>query len=488
MFAFKFALRNVLSRKSSLVIILFISFSIALLVIANAIFDGTDNGMEKTFIRSFTGDVVIRPHSEFPLSLFGDSTPVTGNLAAIPQLVPYTDVKDAVSQTEGISRVIPQITGYAAVSTDTADSHSWLNMFGVYGDEYTEMMDGLHIVEGRAFKKGEKGVMLNQSNLDWIMKDSHDVALIKIGTKLKLIWSNGALATIRSVPVTGIFRYEVNNPTLQQIGLVDPDTLRDLLQIREMRDDADVDPESIDLIVDGLQSGIEGLFEDAGDEIGVETDTQDFGKAVQDDREAETEWTESTVWTYLVCQTDGTVNARKVIRNLNRFFKEKDWPVEAVNWRTAAGGMVVMVFYLRLILNIGIILILLTGFIVIANTLVISALSRVMETGTLRAIGAGRGFVALQFLFETAILTVTSGIIGCAFGSLASAAISHAGIHVSNTLLIQLFGGETVTTVLNASNIGSCLALSVLLAFLGWLYPVHVAMKASPIVAMRGQL
>ena len=432
MFAFKFALRNVLSRKSSLVIILFISFSIALLVIANAIFDGTDNGMEKTFIRSFTGDVVIRPHSEFPLSLFGDSTPVTGNLAAIPQLVPYTDVKDAVSQTEGISRVIPQITGYAAVSTDTADSHSWLNMFGVYGDEYTEMMDGLHIVEGRAFKKGEKGVMLNQSNLDWIMKDSHDVALIKIGTKLKLIWSNGALATIRSVPVTGIFRYEVNNPTLQQIGLVDPDTLRDLLQIREMRDDADVDPESIDLIVDGLQSGIEGLFEDAGDEIGVETDTQDFGKAVQDDREAETEWTESTVWTYLVCQTDGTVNARKVIRNLNRFFKEKDWPLEAVNWRSSAGNTAFYLYVLRFILNIGILIILAAGFIVVNNTLVINVLDRIREIGTMRAIGANKRYITKECASETMIMAFVAGILGCILGIILSHVISFAHIGITN--------------------------------------------------------
>lgn len=74
MFALKFAFRNIVSRKSSLVIILFVAFSIALLVMANAIFDGTRTGIEKTFSGNFTGDIVIRPKAGFPMSLFGDET------------------------------------------------------------------------------------------------------------------------------------------------------------------------------------------------------------------------------------------------------------------------------------------------------------------------------------------------------------------------------------------------------------------------------
>ncbi len=49
MFTLRFAFKNIISRKSSFVIILFIAFSIAVMVIANAVFDGTGNGIEKTF-------------------------------------------------------------------------------------------------------------------------------------------------------------------------------------------------------------------------------------------------------------------------------------------------------------------------------------------------------------------------------------------------------------------------------------------------------
>ena len=81
MFAFRFALRNVVSRKSSLVIVLFIAFSISLLCLSNAVFDGTDSGLERTFINSFTGDIVIRPRSNLSLSLFGDDTPIMGEFS-----------------------------------------------------------------------------------------------------------------------------------------------------------------------------------------------------------------------------------------------------------------------------------------------------------------------------------------------------------------------------------------------------------------------
>ena len=102
MFTLSFAFRNIVSRKSSLVIVLFIAFSIAVMVMANAVFDGTGNGIEKTFSSSFTGDVVIRPKTDFPMSLFGDETPVTGELSELPRIIPYNNINDYVKSLEEI--------------------------------------------------------------------------------------------------------------------------------------------------------------------------------------------------------------------------------------------------------------------------------------------------------------------------------------------------------------------------------------------------
>ena len=97
-------------------------------------------------------------------------------------------------------------------------------------------------------------------------------------------------------------------------------------------------------------------------------------------------------------------------------------------------------------------------------------------------------FIALQFLSETALLTVSAGILGCILGGAASILINRADIQLGNSLLVQLFGGNRINAVLTLTNILRCLAISVALAFLGWLYPVHVAMESNPIVAMRGQV
>ncbi|MBR5096104.1 MAG: hypothetical protein IK094_03240, partial [Treponema sp.] len=131
MFTLNFAFKNIISRKSSLVIILFIAFSIAVLVMANAVFDGTKSGIEKTFSQNFTGDIVVRPKAQFPMSLFGDETPITGNLSELPQLIPYSDIYSYVTESEWIKQAVPQITGQAVLRFGDSNIASYF--FGVDG-------------------------------------------------------------------------------------------------------------------------------------------------------------------------------------------------------------------------------------------------------------------------------------------------------------------------------------------------------------------
>ena len=111
----KLALKNILSRKSSAVIVLFIAFAIALLVLTNAIFDSTENGIKETFVSSFTGDLVIRPKNDTPLSLLGDETPITGSFSEIPLVRPYERVFDQLEKIPEIEIINPQVSGMAAL-------------------------------------------------------------------------------------------------------------------------------------------------------------------------------------------------------------------------------------------------------------------------------------------------------------------------------------------------------------------------------------
>ena len=63
---FKLALKNILARKSSVVIVLFMTLVATLLIVANAVFDSTEKGVESSFVQSFTGDFIIRHISDVP--------------------------------------------------------------------------------------------------------------------------------------------------------------------------------------------------------------------------------------------------------------------------------------------------------------------------------------------------------------------------------------------------------------------------------------
>ena len=504
MYALRLALKNVISRKSSLVIILFISFAIALLFVSNAVFDGTDHGLERTFINSFTGNIVLRPKVDFPLSLFGDETPVTGKLSEIPTLVPYAKIKEAALDVEGVRAIVPQITGYAAVNVN--DKRVPISLFGVPGEQYTALMSSIKIVEGRVFKDGEAGLLLNTDALARINKAAG--VKLGIGSDIQLLNGDGVSFSIRSVPLLGVYTYDSQNPTLSGIALISPQTLRDLIGMQDFSDSVEIDESQINLIEE--DSSIDDLFGNSQDFDGEEAidgpvlaggasaagvgaaSGDGAGDASSEDSDASGEnaalQAESSVWSYLICMTDASANEGKIIKQLNKVFKENEWAVQAVNWRDAAGGSVYISFYLRIIFNIGIVLILLTGFIVVNNTLTVSSISRIGETGTIRALGAKRGFVIREFLCETSLLTITSGIIGCLLGCLFTFMLQKAHIGISNTYLAQLFGGKTLTAAITASNAIQNLALSVVLAVVGCVYPVRVALRATPVEAMRRQV
>ena len=233
---------------------------------------------------------------------------------------------------------------------------------------------------------------------------------------------------------------------------------------------------------------LDDLFSDVQDEAGTETDGT-YSTLLDDIANASTENSldsaNSTVWNFILCGTKDNIRTKKLIKDLNNAFSQKGWAVQAINWRSAAGGTVALTFYLRTIFNIGIILILLTGFIVVNNTLVISALGRVGETGTLRAIGAERTFVASQFFLETFFLTASAGLLATVLGTLGATIVQGANIELNNEYLSQLFGDTTLTAVVTGKNIARLWLITVALSAIGWIYPARVALSTNPIEAMR---
>ncbi len=480
--AFYLAFKNVISRKSSLAIILFIAFAISLLVVSNAFFDGTGKGIEETFVNSFTGDIVIRPKADFPLSLLGDETPATGSFSTIPQLIPYKKVFETVEKNDNIATIIPQLTGIAAINTE--GHHDAAVIFGVNAEIYTQTMSGINIIDGRSFDGNEKGVMLSTSMIKNLAENTGKK--YQVGENIQMISKSGSSYSLRAAPITGIYEYKITNEVLDKIVLVSPDMLRELTGIAlAIENNENIDSMQKDLISDSSEEfDIDNLFGETTDSaiiIDADYATDNAGQ----DAEAEEDSGERTSWNFLVCKVKDGSSVKHTMKELNRAFRKHGLEVQAVNWRSSAGLSAMYIYWIHNIFTIGIIVLLGVGFIIVNNALTISALDRIGETGTLRALGGRKRFIITQFIAETSMLTITAGILGCILGIIFNSILNSFGITFDNIYLIQIFGGTVLKTSITASNIIKCMLLSVILGIIGWIYPVKISMEVSPVVAMQ---
>lgn len=472
---FKLAFKNILSRRSSAVIILFMSFAAVLLVVSNAIFDSTEKGIQNSFTESFTGDFIIRPVSKAPLSLFGDETPITGELTEIENLVPYESILELLSSKPLVSSFVPQVSGVAML--ENGKKRKTMSLFGVQGDIYLDMMKGAKLVEGRAYTFDEKGMIVSD-------KVATELG-ITVGKTVQFTIADGTSFRIRAVPVTGIIRYESPNVIFERFVLVNPDTVRDIMDIADSYayDDTSFDETTINLLDEDLN--FDDLFSSAGDVDAIFEDSSLMDTSVSIEAE-EIDTAINTAWNYLVCMVQEGVDAKQIIKNLNKEFKAKEWPVEAVNWRHAAGSTALYLYWMRMIFNIGVLIVMAAGFIVVNNTLVVSVLDRTREIGTMRALGASSLFVSLQCMIETVSMALAAGLIGCFVGSLVSLGLTSMEIIFTNSFLIQLFGEGALVVGVSLGNVVEILFLMLCLGILGWIYPVITALKVQPIEAIQG--
>ena len=485
---FKLAYKNVISRRSSFVIILFISFAVCLFCVANAVFDSTEQGVEATYVSSFTGDLIVRPSGNLQLSLFGDETPITGELTQLSRVVPYKELTDYIKDQKEVGGVLGQVSGMAAMEYGSVRTATYL--FGVNGDEYVNAMPSIKILEGQPYTAGQKGVML--------CKNAVEKLGVSLGQTVQFIVTDGPYVRIRAAPLTAIFEYEVYNSIFDRFAIVDADTVRSLLDISDSvaSEEIEIDSENTTLLDQDLDFDFDSLFDEAGDTEAL-WDDEFFDEELELSAELEPEpvvpeiveepvYIPSTSWNFLIIRLKPQENAEKVIKKLNRYFKKNSWPVQATDWRHTAGSTCLYLYWMRIIFNIGITIVLFAGFIIVNNTLVINVLDRTQEIGTMRALGTKKRFVSLQCMIETFIMTITSGIIGVLLGVWVCRLITKAHIVLHNTFLIQLFGGDALNIFVTGPNVLKMFLLVILLGIVGWIYPVINAVKVSPVVAMQG--
>ncbi|MEW5816245.1 MAG: FtsX-like permease family protein, partial [Spirochaetota bacterium] len=113
---------------------------------------------------------------------------------------------------------------------------------------------------------------------------------------------------------------------------------------------------------------------------------------------------------------------------------------------------------------------LLVGGIGIMNIMLVSVTERTREIGIRKAIGAKRKDILFQFLTEAVILSLTGGLLGWIFGSVAAR-------------LITKFGN--MPTIISFSTVGLALGFSILVGIFFGIYPARKASRMDPIQALH---
>ena len=113
---------------------------------------------------------------------------------------------------------------------------------------------------------------------------------------------------------------------------------------------------------------------------------------------------------------------------------------------------------------------LLVGGIGVMNIMLVSVTERTREIGIRKSLGARTGSILLQFLSESAIITLLGGLIGIVLGVAGAGAIGGA---------IGFSARISPVTVIGASAFSAAVGI-----FFG-IYPARKAAKLSPIEALR---
>lgn len=163
--------------------------------------------------------------------------------------------------------------------------------------------------------------------------------------------------------------------------------------------------------------------------------------------------------------------------------KPKVW---VVGWSSAAGFLGKFIDFFRLLLAGIVGAFAFIALIVVTIGMTIATLQRTSTIGTMRAIGAQRGFVVSMVLAETVVLALVFGLLGSAIGALGVLWLHARGIPAFRDELYFFFSGPVLRPVLTGSGVVLALVVTQVVGVLAVLFPTFLATRVQPVVAMRG--
>jgi len=483
------AIRNLWQHKTKTLIIgVLITLGIMLTFAGNALIDSMIRNSSSIFTEFYTGDILVTSTETLGAGVFGAQSEDAMGFPVIPLLRDYDKVAEKVSALPGVKGVARQLSGYAMFNLGN-DGMDYGLFFGVEPDSYFKVMNGIEIIDGRLLKGDEQGIILGYQSWKKI-KDDKGIEF-KVGDTLQLNSFGTAGMKILELPIVGIYKFPRGNTRFFPMSFIDARSLRYILgRSGGAAEKVAVSKEATAL----LDTDLDSLFAD--DSLGaVETGSAAPAKPSKDSssvfdilgdspKVAATPSADQDSWHFIVIKTEKGVNADKLISKLNAEFDGADLLARCQGWWVSAMPDSATYSGIQLLFNVAIFILGFVAIIIIMNTLVVSVMERTSEIGTMRALGAQKGFVTRMFIAETGFITIVFGLLGLALGALIILALNLVGIPTDNDALRFLGGGGILRPTISASPVIFSLVFMGIIALFSWIYPVFIALKVSPLKAI----
>lgn len=176
---------------------------------------------------------------------------------------------------------------------------------------------------------------------------------------------------------------------------------------------------------------------------------------------------------------------RKTIAAMNKSFADQKLDYKAISWQEASGFIGQLVLAAKGVLYLAILIFFTIALVVINNAMMMATLQRVREIGTMRAIGARRGFVLSMVLMETVSLGVVFGAFGALLGWGAVALMGKVGIPANSDELYFFFSGPRLHPSVSFGNIVAAFIIVLLVSAISTFYPAFIATRVQPVKAMQ---
>jgi ABC-type lipoprotein release transport system permease subunit len=476
---FFLAVRNITGNfKDRAVTVLLITIITFIFFAGNSIIVNANKNIKKIFVESITGDVVLEKSAEITMNLFGANIPVIDAFFNIPILPAYNLAMELISGETGIEGITSQVSGKAVL--DISGIREPVLLAGVDAVSYFPLFSGIILEEGGFLSSGEYGAMITLEKAQKIEEKSGQRPFI--GMPIKLTTGSSAGFKIREVPLTGVFRYVNPGQFMNDIIIVDPQTVRVLNSIHIATNTQTHEP-SVQL----LNVELEDIFNDAylfdGNQVENEFSVEILENYITNAKTETGSHETGGDWNFIILRLKKGISSSDFINKINK--KLEPYGIKAVNWRIAAGTSAILIVLIMALFNSGIFLVGLSGIIAVINILLISVFRRVREIGTLRAIGASDSFLRFLIFTENILVAVTAGFSGVLLGFLFIKWVNFLDLKISNELLVSIFNGQ----ILRIEYIPGIAVLSFIIAvFLGLIvaiYPVETAVRIEPVSAVQ---